>query len=408
MFTDFLYVLRGYGMKTGLGEWNSLMDALELNLNESSLTEFYYMARAILVKKESDYDRFDQAFLEYFKNVTAFDRLPQEVLDWLSKAREQNPYDKDEVDARFEGLGLEEIRRMMEERLKEQKEQHHGGTKWIGTGGTSAFGHSGYSPRGIRVGGPGKNRSALQVAEERNYKDFREDSVLQIRQFQVALKKLRLLSFREDGPKSELNVEKTIEKTCDQGGRLELVMERPRKNQTKLLLLMDSGGSMWPHVALCNRLFQAVNHSSHFKDLKIYYFHNCFYEHLFTTPSCNWREKISTEWVFHNLKQEYKVILVGDGAMAPSELIDRGGNLDYFHGNDRTGLYWLETLKRRFPSAIWLNPIDEKRWEYAYGSYTIRLIRERIPMFPLTAGGLEAGVKELKKGETGVKNRSWI
>lgn len=174
-------------------------------------------------------------------------------------------------------------------------------------------------PKGIRVGGPGKNRSALQVAEQRNYRDFRDDAVIQIRQFQVALKKLRLLSCREDGPKTELNVEKTIEKTCDEGGRLELVMERPRKNQTKLLLLMDSGGSMWAYADLCNRLFQAVNQSSHFKDLKIYYFHNCFYDQLFTTPSCSWRDKISTEWVFHNLKPEYKVILVGDASMAPSD-----------------------------------------------------------------------------------------
>lgn len=401
MFTDFLYLLRKNGMNTGPSEWNSLMDALELNLNEASLTEFYYMARAVLVKKESDYDRFDQAFLEYFKNVTTYAHLPKEVLDWLSRAREQTPYDKEEVDARFAGLGLEEIRRMMEERLREQKEQHHGGNKWIGTGGTSAFGHSGYSPKGIRVGGPGRNRSALQVAEERNYRDFRDDAVLQIRQFQVALRKLRLLSCREDGPKTELNVEKTIERTCDRGGQLELVMERPRKNQTKLLLLMDSGGSMWPYAELCNRLFQAVNRSSHFKDLKIYYFHNCFYDQLFTTPSCSWRDKISTEWVFYNLKQEYKVILVGDGSMAPSELLYRGGSLDYFHGNDRTGLYWLETLKRHFPSSIWLNPIGEKRWETAYGAYTIGLIRERIPMFSLTARGLEEGVKELRKGETG-------
>lgn len=397
MFTDFLYLLRHYGMKTSLNEWNSLMDALSMDLNGASLTEFYYTARAILVKKESDYDKFDQTFLEYFKNITTYDQLPEEVLNWLSKAHEQNPYDKDEVDARFAGMGLDEIRRMMEERLKEQKEQHHGGNKWIGTGGTSAFGHSGYSPKGIRVGGPGKNRSALQVAEERNYKDFREDSVLQIRQFQIALRKLRLLSCRLDGPRTELNVEKTIEKTCEQGGQLNLVMERPRKNQTKLLLLMDSGGSMWSYAEMCSRLFQAVNHSSHFKDLKVYYFHNCFYDHLFTTPSCSWKEKIETDWVFQNLKQEYKVILVGDASMAPSELIYKGGSLDYFHGNEKTGLYWLETLRRRFPSCIWLNPIDEKRWDYTYGYQTISMIRERIPMFSLTVNGLEEGIKELKK-----------
>ena len=147
MFTDFLYLLRSYGMKTSLNEWNSLMDALEMNLNDASLTEFYYMARAVLVKKESEYDKFDQAFLAYFKNVQTFEELPKEVLDWLSKAHAQTPYDKDEVDARFAGLDLDDIRKMMAERLKEQHEQHHGGNKWIGTGGTSAFGHSGYSPK---------------------------------------------------------------------------------------------------------------------------------------------------------------------------------------------------------------------------------------------------------------------
>ncbi len=397
MFTDFLYLLRSCGMKTGLNEWNSLMEALRLNLNGAGLTEFYYLARAVLVKREADYDRFDQAFLEYFKDVKTIEELPKELLEWLSRAHEQTPYDKEEVDARFRGLDLEQIRRMLSERLKEQKEAHHGGSRWVGTGGTSPFGHSGYSPKGIRVGGPGRNRSALQVAEQRNYRDFRDDRVLQIRQFQMALRKLRLLSCREDGPKTELNVEKTIEKTCDRGGQLELVLERPRKNQTRLLLLMDSGGSMWMYAELCNRLFQAVNQASHFKDLKIFYFHNCFYEYLFTAPSCSWKEKIATEWVFHNLKPEYKVILVGDASMAPSELLYRGGSLDYFHSNERAGIDWLEELCRRFPGVIWLNPIEEKRWDYAYGARTIRLIRDRVPMFPLTAAGLEAGIRQLKK-----------
>lgn len=400
MFTDFLYILRGYGMKTSLNEWNSLMDALALNLNESSLTEFYHMARAILVKKVSDYDKFDQAFLEYFKNVTEYDTLPKELLDWLAKSLTQTPFDKEEVDAIWGDMTLEEIRRLMEERLAEQKEAHHGGSKWVGTGGTTAFGHSGYAPKGIRVHGQGSGRHALKVAAERNYRDFREDRVLQIRQFQVAFRKLRLLSSLEDGAKTELNVNKTIEKTCDRGGQLELVMERPRKNQTKLLLLMDSGGSMWAYADLCNRLFQAVNQSSQFKDLKIYYFHNCFYENLFTTPRCRWDEKIPTEWVLQNLKPEYKVILVGDASMAPSELLDAGGTLDYFHWNEKPGIYWMKALRQRFRSSIWLNPLHEKLWDYDYSSRTIQITGQIFPMFPLTVRGLEDGIKELRKGET--------
>lgn len=399
MFTDFLYILRSYGMKTGLNEWNGLMDALSLNLNEGSLGEFYHMARAVLVKKESDYDRFDQAFLEYFKNVGLSDELPKDLCSWLSKALVQTDFDKEEVDAIWGELDLEDIRQLMEKRLAEQKVQHHGGTKWVGTGGNTAFGHSGYAPKGVRVHGAGMNRSALQVAAERNYRDFRDDKVLQIRQFQMALRKLRLLSSREEGAKTELDVQGTIEKTCKKGGCLEIVMERPRKNQTKLLLLMDSGGSMWAYADLCSRLFQAVNQSSHFKDLKIYYFHNCFYDQLFTTPQCSWDNKVSTEWVLRNLKPEYKVILVGDGSMAPSELLEEGGSLDYSHRNDQTGLYWLQALKKRFSSVIWLNPLHEKLWDYDNSSYTIQLIKKCFPMFQLTARGLEEGIRELRKGE---------
>lgn len=398
MFTDFLYVLRGYGMKTSLNEWNSLMDALSLNLNQGGLTEFYHLTRAVLVKRETDYDRFDQAFLEYFKNIKSHGELPKDLENWLSKAFAQTPFDKDEVDELWGERKLSEIRKEMEERLEEQKEQHYGGTKWVGTGGNTAFGHSGYAPKGIRTHGTGMNGSALQVAAERNYRDFRDDKVLQLRQFQMALRKLRLLSDREDGAKTELNVEKTIEKTCKNGGQLKIIMERPRRNQTKLLLLMDSGGSMWAYADLCSRLFQAVNQSSHFKDLKIYYFHNCFYDQLFTTPACLWDNRVSTEWVLHNLKTEYKVILVGDGVMAPSELLLEGGSLDYFHPNDETGFYWLKKLKKRFPSSIWLNPLHEKLWDYDSSSFSIRQIREQFSMFQLTARGLEAGIKELRKG----------
>lgn len=395
MFTDFLYILRAYGMKTSLNEWTSLMDALMLNLNEASLMEFYYMARAILVKRVTDYDRFDQAFLEYFKNIKETDGLPEELLSWLSKAMAQTPFDKEETDAVWGKMSLEEIRRLMEQRLSEQKEQHHGGNKWVGTGGTTAFGHSGYAPRGIRVHGDGMGRWALKVAGERNFRDFRDDKVLQVRQFQVALRKLRLLSSREEGAKTELAVEKTIDATCRNGGRLKLVMEHPRRNQTKLLLLMDSGGSMWAYADLCSRLFKAVNESAQFKDLKIYYFHNCFYGELFTTPRCRWEDRISTEWVFHNLKPEYKVILVGDATMGPAELLEPGGSLDDVHVNEKPGIYWLKALKARFPAAVWLNPLHERLWDYDASTRTIGIIRGEFPMYPLTVRGLEEGIKEL-------------
>lgn len=397
MFTDFLYILRGYGMKTSLNEWTSLMDALALNLNEGGLTEFYHMARAILVKKESDYDRFDQAFLEYFKNVTHYDGLPEELKNWLAKTMTLIEPDRAEADRLWAGKSIEEIRRLMEERLAEQKEQHDGGSKWVGTGGITAFGHSGYAPQGIRVHGKGTSHSALKVAGERKYRDFRDDKVLQIRQFQIALRKLRLLSSKADGSKTELNVDETIKKTCDQGGRLELIMERPRKNQTKLLLLMDSGGSMWAYADLCNRLFQAVNQASQFKDLKIYYFHNCFYDKLYTKPSCAKTSEIATEWVLNNLKSEYKVIIVGDASMAPAELLEVDGNLDYRQGNDKPGIDWMKRLKKRFPATVWLNPLHIKLWDYDYSARTIQIVQKVFPMYQLTAKGLEAAVKQLKR-----------
>ena len=269
MFTDFLYILRNYGMKTSLNEWNMLLEALNMDLNHASLTEFYHMSRAILVKKIEDYDRFDQAFVEYFKRIESPDQLPEELYKWLAKAMASTDFDKAEIDAMWKDKTLEEIRKIMEQRLREQKEQHHGGQKWVGTGGQTPFGHSGYAPHGIRVLGHGMNRSALMVAGERRFRDFRDDSTLAIRQYQVALKKLRLLSDRNDGLKTELDIDETIDETCSNAGMLKIVMKRPRKNQTKLLLLMDSGGSMWSYTELCNRLFQAVHRSSHFKDLKI-------------------------------------------------------------------------------------------------------------------------------------------
>ncbi len=382
-------------MNTSLNEWNSLLDALELNLNEASLLEFYYMARAILVKKEADYDKFDQAFMAYFGQMVEDSTFPQQLKNWLEKAMAATPYDKDEVDAIWGKMTLEEIKKLMEERLKEQKEAHHGGSKWVGTGGQTAFGHSGYAPKGIRVLGEGRNHSALKIAEKRNFKDFRNDEVLEVRQFQVALRKLRLLSNKDDAPKTELDVDATIEETGKKAGLLQIVMARPRKNQTKLLLLMDSGGSMWSYAEMCSRLFKAVKESTQLKDLKIYYFHNCVYDQVFKTPSCRWNERLDTQWLLNNLKEEYKVILVGDATMGPYELTAVDGNIDYYHGNERPGLEWLRLIKRKYPATIWLNPLHPKLWESFYASRSLRMIKEEIPMFPLSVTGLENGIKEL-------------
>ncbi|MBE6992892.1 MAG: VWA containing CoxE family protein, partial [Ruminococcaceae bacterium] len=242
MFTDFFYLLRLHGMKVSFNEWMTLTEAMEKGLHGSSLTGFYYLARAILVKTEADFDRFDGTFLEYFKDVEQKE-IPKELLDWLSKPKEQKDYNKDDVDAAFGGMSPEDIRKMLEQRLKEQTERHDGGNHWVGTGGTSLFGNSGYNPNGFRVGGESTRRSALQVAAERNYRDFREDKALEMRQFQMAFRRLRQFSTRDTGPKDVLDLDATIRETCDNAGNLSLVFGRPRKNTVKLLMLFDSGGS---------------------------------------------------------------------------------------------------------------------------------------------------------------------
>lgn len=395
MFTGFLYLLRSYGMKTSLQEWNCLLEALALQLNGCSLLEFYHLARAILVKKVTDYDRFDQAFAGYFQQVAKNPALADQLKAWLAQGMTPNAADKEVADFVWGNLSLDEIRALLEQRKAEQKERHDGGTKWIGTGGQTAFGHTGYAPQGIRLQGRGGSGHALKIAGQRQFKDFRDDTVLQVRDFQVALRKLRLLSNRDETRKTELDVAGTIEQTGKRGGRLEIVLQRPRKNQTKLLLLMDSGGSMWPYAQLCSRLFKAVNESNQFKDLKIYYFHNCFYDQLFKQPDCQWSERISTQWVFNNLQPEYKVIVVGDADMGADELLAVDGNVDDAHGNDKPGLTWIRALKKRFPAVIWLNPLHVKLWNFDYNTRTIGMIGQEISMYPLTVRGLESGIKAL-------------
>ena len=215
------------------------------------------------------------------------------------------------------------------------------------------------------------------------------------RQFQMAFRKLRQFSTRVDTAKTELDIDETIDATCENAGLLRLVYEKPRKNTVKLLLLMDAGGSMYQHSELCSRLFQALHDSTHLKDLKIYYFHNCVYDYLYTDPSCANGRWIETEWAFRNLDSDYKVILVGDAAMSSYELLSRGGNLDWYVYNKEPGIDWLKKLERHYKNIVWLNPIKKERWGYAWGSRTIALVREVFPMYELTLDGLDAAIQKL-------------
>lgn len=394
MFLEFFYLLRARGLDVSINEWMTLVEALDKGLAKASLTGFYHLCRSILIKTESDYDKFDQVFAEYFKGVETPEDLPEEFWKWLEEGDIERALD-DLGDKELFAKELDEILRMFEERIKEQKERHDGGNYWIGTGGTSTMGRGGYNPAGIRVGGRSRHKTALQVAGERNFKDFREDTILDIRSFQMAFRKLRQYSSRVDGQERVLDVDKTVDETCDNGGLLSLAYEKPRKNTVKVLLLIDSEGSMLPYSRLCNRLFQAVSRSNHFKDLKIYYFHNAIYDQLYTTPHCKMRDSVETTWVFNRLDSDYKVIFVGDAAMAPSELYRPGGNAIIGLFNRETGMEWFQKFKKRFKKQIWLNPIEKSSWEYTYGSRTIHDIGEVFPMFELTLDGLEKGIKKL-------------
>ena len=394
MFTDFFYLLRKRGLKVSFDEWLMLLEALDKGLAYASLTEFYWLARAVLIKTEADYDKFDMAFAEYFRGVEPTKTLPPEVMEWLSKTQAPGEIDKDEVDARTT-LDLEKLRQMFEERLKEQNETHNGGKYWIGTGGTSVMGNGGYAASGIRVGGEGKHRTALQVATEREFKDFRDDKVLEMRQFQLAFRRLRQFSVKTDGPKDVLDLDGTIRATCDKAGQLQLVFTRPRENGVKLMLLFDSGGSMWPYAKLCSQLFQAVAKSNHFRDLQVYYFHNCFYQRLYTTPNCVRAQSVDTYRVLNNLSSEYKVIIVGDAAMAPSELLMAGGGSWYYEYNEEPGIDWIHRFTAKYEKMVWFNPLEKNSWAYRRGSTTIDMIAKEIPMYPLTVGGLEQGLKKL-------------
>ena len=298
MFTGFFYLLRAHGFRVSLNEWMTLMEGLMMNLQHASLTGFYELCRAVLVKSEADYDKFDQIFLEYFDGVPYEGDLPEELLNWLN-----HPENALEEFRRFlktqgyEEKSIEEILKMFEERLKEQTEEHNGGSYWIGTRGYSNFGNSGHSPQGIRVGGQSMYRRAFQVAGERKYRDFRKDNVLDIRQFQMAFRLLRQYSAQTMGEKTEFDVDGTIRDTCDNAGTLSVRYKRPRRNSVKVLMLMDSGGSMEYYSHLCSMLFQAARQSNHFKELHVYYFHNCIYSSVYTDPRMYREHAVPTDWI---------------------------------------------------------------------------------------------------------------
>lgn len=385
MFTPFFYKLKERKVPTSISEWMVLMEALDKGLMHN-MSDFYYLARAILVKSETHFDQYDVAFQEYFNGIAPPLEFTEELLAWLTDPKNRPELTPGEI-AALKKMDLEELLQEYEKRLKEQKERHDGGDYWIGTGGTSPFGHSGRNPQGILVGGPGGMRSAVRIAEQRFFRNYRDDITLDIRQIKVALKQLRKLN--RTGPEDELDLERTIDATCKNAGEIEFKWKRPRKNSIKLLLLMDAGGSMEPYADLCSQLFSAANSLSHFKSFKYYYFHNSPYDVLY--PDIQQRKGEPIEHLLKTLEPDYKVVFVGDACMAYSELMDRFGDI-YFHGYQKlSGIDRLRQFRSHFTHCVWLNP--EKSVLRSYP--TVQVIAKLFPMYDLSLEGLNLAVKKL-------------
>jgi len=390
--------MRDKGLDVSLSEWLSLVEAMDKGLIHASLTEFYYVSRMILCKSENDFDKYDMIFQDYFKGIhQEYDDISDAMKRWLdnpelSQMSKEQEFARKQIEGEANHLDKEDVLEKFRKTKQEQDSEHRGGTKWIGTTGNSSFGNIGGHMGGVRVGGYTGYQSAFQVIGERKYRDFRNDRVLDNRQFQVALRKLRQYSTRLDIEKSELDIDGTVNKTCNNGGYLRIEMQRPRRNTVKLLMLMDSGGTMIPYTTLLNELFQSVNKSNHFKDVKIYYFHNCIYSHVYNTPECENGDWVETEWLFKNLDSSYKVIIVGDAAMAPEELYSTTGN--YRGPNDGlSGYEWLNLMKRHFKRIIWLNP--KMAPGYAPWREAETAVKGMFSMYKLTVDGLKDGMKYL-------------
>ena len=372
-------------------------EALDKGLCNGSLTDFYHIAKAILVKSETDFDKFDMAFEECFKAKLTSAELTKRMLEWLDKPdmtdlqHELNRSYMNEMDTAM-GVDKDDVEQKYKERLKDQDSEHNGGSFWIGTMGKTSFGNTGGNMGGIRVGGSTGYQSAFAVVGARKYRDFRDDRVMDNRQFQMAFRRLRQYSTKLDIPKTELDIDGTIDKTCGNGGMLEIVMDKPRKNSVKLLLLMDSGGTMIPYSSLMNELFQSVHRSNHFKDVKTYYFHNCIYSHVYKTPECDNGDWVETEWMFRNLDHDYKVIIIGDAAMAPEELFARDGNYRGPNGG-YSGEEWLMRMKQHYKKIVWLNPkmaIGHAPWREAETA-----VKALLHMYPMTINGLNQAMTDL-------------
>lgn len=391
MLHHFFTELRAAKIPVTTREYLTLLEALDKGAIEPEIGHFYAVSRAVLVKDEKAFDKFDKVFAHVFKGVDTLGGLFEENEipdDWL-KAMMQKLLSEEEM-AAMQALPFEELMETLKKRLEEQEKRHEGGSKWIGTGGTSPYGHGGYNPAGVRIGGPGKHNRAAKVWEQRRYKDLDGERELGTRNLKVALRRLR--KFARDGAAEELDLGNTIDATARQGW-LDVVMRPERRNAIKVLALFDVGGSMDPYVKLCEELFSASR--STFKNLEYFYFHNCPYEGVWRSNLRRKAETVPTLDLIHKYPHDWKVIIVGDAAMAPYEITHAGGSVEGW--NDEAGAVWIKRLVETWPNLIWLNPQPEEWWEY---SHSTKLVQELIGaqrMFPLTIEGVDEAIRELAR-----------
>jgi uncharacterized protein len=393
IFVNFLYRLRKFDVPVGAQEAIALAEALKIGLHENSLDGFYYTARALLVHREGHLDAFDQAFLAEFKGVEGEHvRLKEELLEWLKDAKIKLDQLSPEERALAESLDIEELKKLFEQRMNEQKERHDRGNRWVGTAGTSPFGRDGQKREGVRAGAAGGNRSAVQVADARQYRPYRSDVTLDLRQMEMALRRLR--AFIREGAEDELDLDRTIDETAKNAGEIEVVVRPPSRPNTRVILMMDVGGSMDPYAQLMSKLFSATKRATHFKELRTYYFHNCVYGRVYKTERFD--DPIWVQDLLHECGRNYKLILVGDALMAPYELLRQGGAISINDRNTLPGIGWLMMMQQHFPQSIWLNPEPQTYWD----GTTIDHVRKVFEMFPLTLEGLTQGMAYLNKGKS--------
>jgi uncharacterized protein with von Willebrand factor type A (vWA) domain len=390
VLTDFFFQLRDGGVPVSVKEWLALLHGLEANVAEYRVEDFYYLARTVLVKNEAHYDRFDRVFAAYFKAVASIpDALVAQIpAEWLRRQAELNLTDEEKAAIQALG-GWEKLMETLRQRLEEQKGRHQGGSKWIGTAGTSPFGAHGFNPEGVRIGQEGsRNRRAVKVWDERQYRNLDDRLELGTRNIKVALRRLR--KFAREGAAEELDLDDTVRSTARNAGWLDIRMVPERHNAVKLLLFVDIGGSMDDHVKVCEELFSAAR--SEFKHLEHFYFHNCVYETVWKDNRRRNSERHPVLDVIHKYPADYKLVFVGDATMSPYEISYPGGSVE--HHNEEPGAAWMQRLLDVYQKAAWINPQPEDRWGY-YDS--VGLLRSIMGgrMFPLTLEGLDRAMREL-------------